>query len=49
VLTAGNGVAVDGDDNIFIAGYTEGDLPGNAVTGARDYWLAKYDATGVRQ
>ena len=49
VLTAGNSVAVDWADNIFITGYTEGSLPGNTVAGTRDYWLAKYDASGARQ
>jgi hypothetical protein len=49
VLTAGNGVAADASGSVFLGGYTEGGLAGNAVTGARDYWLAKYSAAGALQ
>ena len=49
VLSAGNGVAVDGDDNVFATGYTDGALPGNTLAGTRDYFVVKYDASGVRQ
>jgi hypothetical protein len=49
VLTAGNGVAADASGNVFVGGYTEGGLAGNAVTGSRDYWLAKYGAAGALQ
>lgn len=49
VLSAGNGVTVDWANNVFATGYAEGDLPGNTAAGTRDYWVAKYDASGVRQ
>lgn len=49
VLTAGNSVAADASGSVFLGGYTEGGLAGNAVTGSRDYWLAKYSAAGALQ
>jgi beta-propeller repeat-containing protein len=49
VLNAGNGVTVDWADNIFATGYTDGALPGHTLAGTRDYFVVKYDASGVRQ
>jgi len=36
---------IDKSDNIFIAGYTDGDL-GGANAGSFDIWVAKYDTSG---
>lgn len=36
---------IDQSDNIFIAGYTDGDLAGSNA-GAFDAWVAKYDQSG---
>lgn len=38
---------IDKSDNIFVAGYTDGDLAG-ANAGSFDIWVAKYDTSGNR-
>ena len=40
------GVAADGQGNVFIGGYTEGDLAG-ANQGLRDAFVSKYDMAGT--
>ena len=43
-------VAVDGSGNVFISGYTYGDLDGpgaGTLAGGRDAFLTKYDASGT--
>lgn len=47
--TRGYGVATDASGNVFVAGYTEGSLDGNALTGSRDFFVAKYDNNGTKQ
>ena len=47
--TRGYGVATDASGNVFVAGYTEGALDDNALTGTRDFFVAKYDPSGVKQ
>jgi hypothetical protein len=42
----GEGVATDGVGNIYIAGYTSGDVGGPYAGGSYDMFLAKYDASG---
>lgn len=39
------GVSVDGMGNVFISGYTEGDL-GGTNAGGRDAFVSKYDTNG---
>lgn len=41
-------VAVDGDNNIYVSGYTQGDLDGVAPKGGKDIFLTKYSKDGVR-
>ncbi len=41
----GNAVAVDGDGNVYVAGETSGELPGQTAQGS-DSFLRKYDASG---
>lgn len=43
------GVAVNPDGNVFVTGYTYGNLDGNTNAGENDIFVAKYDTNGVRQ
>lgn len=43
------GVAVDGEDLIYISGYTEVGLNGKEVTGTTDYFLSKFNSVGSLQ
>ncbi len=46
----GNSVAVDSSDNIYVTGYTEGDLDGNTYAGGYgDIFLTKYSSDGTKQ
>lgn len=45
----GYGIAVDSEDNLYITGYTRGDLDGNTGAGLNDIFVAKYDSGGTRQ
>jgi len=47
--TRSYGVTTDASGNVFVAGYTEGSLDGNALTGSRDFFVTKYDPSGVKQ
>lgn len=47
--TVANGVAVDGNGNTYVTGYTTGGLDGNALAGTQDFFITKYDAAGVKQ
>jgi lipopolysaccharide export system protein LptA len=42
------GVAADGSGNVFITGYTEGDLDGNVSEGYKDVFIVKFDSSGVK-
>jgi chitodextrinase len=42
------GMAVDGSGNVYMAGYTEGNLDGTNA-GGKDIFLVKYSASGVKQ
>merc|ERR1711939_847301 len=47
--TDGLGVAVDSNNNVFVAGYTSGNLDGQTKTGNGDLFLVKYDNAGAKQ
>ncbi|BAZ08805.1 hemolysin-type calcium-binding region [Calothrix sp. NIES-4071] len=40
-----NGLSVDSNDNVFLAGYTDGNL-GGENSGGYDSWVAKFDSNG---
>ena len=44
-----NAVAIDSNDNIYITGYTRGELDGNTLIGEGDIFLVKYDSSGSKQ
>jgi len=44
----GNAVSTDSKGNVFVTGYTEGNLSGNSFVGL-DFFVIKYNATGIRQ
>jgi len=48
-ITYGTSVATDTTGNVYVAGYTSGGLDGNTLTGTRDFFVTKYDSTGVKQ
>ncbi|MFV0680149.1 SBBP repeat-containing protein [Ottowia sp.] len=45
-ITEAHSVATDASGNVFITGYTEGGLDGNARTGTSDLFVIKFDNTG---
>mgnify|MGYP003332337925 CR=1 FL=1 len=45
----GEGIATDSDGNIYVTGYTDGDLDGSAHVGQTDIFVAKYNSSGVKQ
>lgn len=46
---AGNAIAVDSGNNVYVAGSTSGGLDGNANAGSEDIFITKFDADGNRQ
>jgi len=44
-----DGVAVDSSGNVYVVGYTYGDLDGNTNTGASDIFVVKYNSSGTKQ
>ena len=47
--TYGNSVATDTSGNVYVAGYTNGALPDNTLTGLYDFYVTKYNSSGVLQ
>ena len=47
--TIGNSVSTDANGNVFVAGNTNGGLDGNTLTGSQDFFVTKYDSSGVKQ
>jgi hypothetical protein len=47
--TYGESVATDANGNVYVAGYTYSGLDGNTLTGTRDFFVTKYNSSGVKQ
>ena len=47
--TSGGSVAVDSSGNVYVAGDTADGLDGNAKVGDTDFFVTKYNSSGVRQ
>lgn len=47
--TAGRSVATDANGNVYVAGYTFGGLDGNTLTGTYNFFVTKYNSSGVKQ
>lgn len=45
----GRGVAVDSSGNIYVSGWTSGNLDGIANPGGADVFLVKYNSSGIKQ
>jgi len=45
----GTDVTTDSSDNIYVTGYTKGDLDGNTNSGSYDIVLIKYNSSGIKQ
>jgi hypothetical protein len=45
----GFGVTTDSSGNIYVTGFTYGDLDGNTSSGSGDIFLVKYDSSGTKQ
>ena len=45
----GEGVTTDSSGNIYVTGYTSGDLDGNTSSGGDDIFLVKYNSSGTKQ
>jgi len=43
------GVSVDGSGNVYVAGFTDGELDGNTNIGGMDLFVIKYNSEGVKQ
>ncbi len=46
---SGNSVTTDSSGNIYVTGYTGGDLDGNTNSGNDDIFLVKYNSSGTKQ
>ena len=46
--TTGQSITTDSSGNIFVSGYTYGDLDGNTLTGTSDLFVTKYDSAGTK-
>ena len=47
--TSGRSVATDASGNVYVSGYTYGGLDGNTLTGTQDFFVTKYNRSGVKQ
>ena len=47
--TISEGVVTDSNGNIYVTGYTRGNLDGNTLTRTQDFFLTKYTTDGVKQ
>ena len=42
------GTAVDAGGNVYVAGFTNGGLDGNTLTGTQDFFVTKYNSAGTK-
>jgi hypothetical protein len=47
--TWGHSIATDGSGNVYVTGHTLGGLDGNRLTGTSDFFVTKYNSSGVKQ
>jgi hypothetical protein len=47
--TGGNSVATDASGNVYVAGFSTGGFDGNTLTGTTDFFVTKYNSSGVKQ
>jgi hypothetical protein len=47
--TSGSTVTTDTSGNVYVAGSTSGGLDGNTLTGTQDFFVTKYNSSGVKQ
>jgi hypothetical protein len=45
----GTGITTDSSGNVYVGGYTEGSLDGNTSAGESDFFVVKYNSSGVKQ
>ena len=45
----GQGITSDSSGNVYVTGYTKGDLDGNTSAGSYDLFVVKYNSSGVKQ
>ncbi|MDD3625777.1 MAG: SBBP repeat-containing protein [bacterium] len=45
----GFGITVDSSNNIYVTGYTSGDLDGETRVGSDDYFITKFDSDGTKK
>jgi len=48
-ITVGYSDVVDANGNVYVAGYTTGGLDGNTLTGTNDFFVTKYNSSGIKQ
>jgi hypothetical protein len=47
--TEARGIALDSSNNVYIAGFTSGDLDDKTLTGLNDLFITKFSPSGVKQ
>jgi hypothetical protein len=47
--TVVNSVATDASGNVYVAGFSTGGFDGNMLTGTTDFFVTKYNSSGVKQ